>query len=124
MMSLFSNLMDRLMHKQWYKLGKVTAKRVLLDFNYLQRLSPELSKDELYYLTVLRSPGYTEESARMIVDMAKEGVERLTDVDEKFCLQTIIKRMLIYEQFDMLRAGDFSDIEAWRAIEDTIPPNL
>lgn len=81
-------------------------------------------KDELYYLTVLRSPGYTEESARMIVDMAKKGVERLTDVDEKFCLQTIIKRMFIYEQFDTLRAGDFSDIEAWRVIEDTIPSDL
>ncbi len=112
------------------KLGKLTARRVLSDFRELQRRHSDLSKEELYYLTILKSPGYTEDFARRIIDSAR----KFDDV-ERFGLQSIAKRMFTHEQMDMLDSPlsyhDFRNwnkkpthSEAWEAIEDAISDSL
>ena len=142
-MSWFADLLNRWTLKRVYKWGKGIAKTKLLVFNTLHEAHPEMSREELYYLTLLNRTGYTETSARSIVNVTKELAEGRINVhgppgienrvmqfdffkqDLDFNLQTVVKNMLTHEctkRGTML--NDFSMLEAMRAVEDVIPDNL
>ena len=92
-MSWFSHLVDRYARRQAYKWGKSRAKMKLLAFYTYQNKFPELPVEELYYLTVLNSVGFTETTAIDTVTRAQEmadghvGSSKLASPGEPFSLR-------------------------------------
>lgn len=120
----------------------------MLAFYANLKANPGLSNEELYYLTILNSPRFTERDAKFIVDRAANAAEGYTLVpnmkveegalqvdylkvsmpDEPFCLRSVVKHMLTYEtvQYER-RNGVPYPLElsvAWNAVDDVIPEDL
>ena len=114
-MSWFSDWFDRYAEKKAYKWGRGRAKIKLLAFHAYLKANPELSIKELYYLTILNSPRFTEKDAKSIVEGAANAAEGYTlvpdlkieneevQVDylkisiplEPFCLRTVVKQIVL-----------------------------
>lgn len=137
-MSWFSNLFkgkqdDSLLAvaSQW---GEERAVVALASFNYCQESHPEMPKKELYY-AVLSNIGITEIVARDIVDDASDVNEgnigfglKLPSLKQPFGLRSVIKHLLIYEEFQRFGFKGFPHrhgmTEAFLAVDDVIPENL
>ena len=150
-MSWFSDWLDRYAEKKAYKWGKGRARIKLLAFYANLKANPGLSNEELYYLTILNSPRFTERDAKFIIDRAANEAEGYTLVpdmkveegeiqvdylkvsmpsvsEELFCLRSVVKHMLTYEtvQYER-RNGVPYPLElyiAWNAVDDVIPADL
>lgn len=150
-MSWFSDWFDRYTEKKAYKWGRGRAKIKLLAFHTYLKANPELSIEELYYLTILNSPRFTEKDAKFIVDRAANDAEGYTLVpdlkvgegevqmdylkisipsvfQEPFCLRSVVKHMLTYETVQYQRRNGvpypLELYEAWNAVDDVIPADL
>lgn len=150
-MSWFSDWLDRYAQKKAYKWGRGRARKKLFAFHAYLKANPELSNEELYYLTILNSPRFTERDAKFIVDRAANDAEDYTLVpdlkvgegevqmdylkvsvpsvfEEPFCLRSVVKHMLTYETVQYQRRNGFPHplelSEAWKAVDDVIPADI
>ena len=150
-MSWFSDMLDRYALKKAYKWGRGRARIKLLAFHAYLKANPELSIEELYYLTILNSPRFTEKDAKSIVDGAANAAEGYTLVpdlkieqgnvlvdylkiscpapyDDPFCLRAVVKQMLTHEAVQYERRNGVPHplelYEAWNAVDDVIPADL
>lgn len=138
-MPFFSDMLERWALKKAYKWGKGRAKIKLFAFYTLQDAHPELSIDDLYYLTVLASRGFDEHRTRQLIKSAKEQAEGYLSLPgdsdlktsvpvEPFSLRSVVKIMLSHEEWQLFRGKGFPYpdciFEAWKAVDDIIPENL
>lgn len=150
-MTWLSDMIDKWTLKRAYKWGKGRAKTKLLVFYTLQDRYPEMPVKELYYLTILNSPRFTEKDATSIVNKAANEAEGFTlvphlklekgevQVDnlkmsvpsnmvDPFCLRTVVKQMLTHEAVQYERRNGVPHplelYEAWNAVDDVIPADL
>lgn len=150
-MSFFSDWLNRYAQKKAYKWGRGRARVKLFAFYAYKRANPELSNEELYYLTILKSPRFTEKESKFIVDRAANEAEGYTLVpdlkveegeaqidylkvsvpsvfEEPFCLRSVVKHMLTYETVQYERRKGVPHplelSEAWKAVDDVIPADL
>ena len=133
-MSWLSDMIDRWKLKQAYKWGKGRARTKLFAFYAYQEAHPELPNEELYYLTVLNSIGFTEMTAREVVIRAQEmadghvGGSKLATPGEPFSLRSVVKRMLTREAFQRFGPRGYPHpygiFKAFKAVDDVIPADL
>lgn len=140
-MAWFSDIMDKWALKKIYKWSRGRARFKLFAFNSIQAANPEMSAEDLYYLTVLTSRGFNEHRTGQLIKRVKEqakgymsvGYSDLTvDIPdmfvEPFCLRSVIKMMLLAEESDLTKGVGFphpdSIFEVWKAVDDVIPANL
>ena len=136
-MAWFSDMIDKWTLKKIYKWSRGRAKFKLFTFNNIRAAHPELSAEDLYYLTVLSSRGFNEYRTQQLIKRAKEQaegyIETLTGIKvsvpaEPFCLRNVIKMMLLSEELDATKGVGFSHpsstLEVWKAVDDVIPANL
>lgn len=129
-MSLLTDLYNKWVLKKAYKWGKSRATHKLKVFKTFREEYPSMPKRELYYLTILIGRDFTERRAQHVIEMAEGGSDSLfmnaPFIDRKFCLQNVIKTMLIVESlrlFNPLPHPEFIS-EAYKAVEDVIPEEL
>lgn len=133
-MTWFSDMIDRWKLKQAYKWGKGRARTKLLAFYTYRETYPEMSDEELYYLTILNSVGFTEITAREVVDTASDmaeghiGGSPLASAGEPFCLRGVVKRMLTREAFQRFGPRGYPHpdgiFEAFKAVDEVIPADI
>ena len=134
-MTWFSEMIDRWQLKQAYKWGKGRARVKLLAFYTYQEKYPEMPKEELYYLTILSSVGFTETTALEVVIRAQEISEghvngsTLGSPGEPFSLRSVVKCMLINEAFQLFGPKNHHLVSDWllearKSVDDVIPADL
>ena len=133
-MTWFSDMIDRWQLKQAYKWGKGRARVKLLAFYTYQEKYPEMPKEELYYLTILNSVGFTETTALEVVihaqDMAEGhiGGSKLASPGEPFSFRSVVKRMLTREAFQRFGPRGYPHpygiFEAFKAVDEVIPADI
>lgn len=140
-MSWFSDLTDRYVLKKAYKWGRGRARTKLIAFHTYSKAHPHLSKQELYYLTVLTSAGFDEYRTQQLINRAKEQADgymttptvagitlNLQVPEEPFCLRSVVKMMLSAEERKLFDGKGFPHpdgiFEAWQAVDDIIPADL
>ena len=101
-MSWLVDMIDRWVLKQGYKWGKERSKTTLDLFRTLQGKAPNIPVEELYYLTILNTPGFTLRDAKRIIEGpdketlgASYGPTIALMDNEPLCLRYIVRRMLI-----------------------------
>ena len=132
-MAWFSDMIDRWKLKQAYKWGKGRARAKLLVFYTYRETYPEMPDEELYYLTILNSVGFTEITAREVVDTAANMAEGRIggsqySVGEPLCLRSVVKRMLTREEFQRFGPRGYPHpygiFEAFKAVDAVIPADI
>jgi len=114
-----------------YQWGEERALMVLESFIFCQAIYPELSKKELYYLTIQKTFECTENEARRIVDDAADAAEgkigfglKLPSVPGPFGLHNIVKYILIGEEHERFGFKGFPHrrgmAKAFDAVDDVI----
>ena len=129
------SLKHRFLRTFIFRTVKSIAKTQLRSFYAVQSRFPNLPNEELYYHTIMSRPGYTEETARQILEDAKrhDAPLRLRDVVHALVMEEVpmeldpVLRWNIESRYDL--SDDPSTTEMsfstyHEIVCDIIPPDI